>query len=292
MEVWSRVHVVALAGEIARVVEPTYRLKADKVVVLRPPEARLAEFEREMLADLEDRERLSVDQREVSLSKLERVRDAFESAIDDHPGDDVYVNVSGGGHVAGIAGAMAARRTEATPFLVDHSPEDTEDERQASTEDASGSPESVPVIDIDGPSDEQLEILSYLHGTNGATKKELVAHAERIELPLIANTTVDTRTETYRLLESHIVDPLADAGYVSVVKAGRRVYIDRDGIEALAEFPLGPDPDEATADEDAVVSSDQARWMWESGRDERRNWMWDSGGTTRLHSAPRRHYLE
>ena len=96
-----------------------------------------------------------------------------------------------------------------------------------------------------------------LYGADGATKKELIEFAQDEELPFIANTKANSDEGLYRLLESHIIEPLTDGGYVRVEKAGRKkeVSIEQRGIDALAAFPLDAETLE-TVEEEAVYGRD------------------------------------
>ena len=247
MEVTDRVHVVAQGWEVARVVEPIFDLKADKVVMLFGEDVLpdgVPDFEREMLDDLEATERLELELREADLYDLDSAVQAFSQAVKDHEGDDVYINVSTGSQVASIAGMMAAQTSDATPFYVRSSTADVDTDAVWTPEEpvfpAAGDITELPVFELRGPSSEQLRILAYLFGAEGATKKELIEFAEDQELPFIATTEATSDEGRYRLLESHIVDPLTDGGYVRVEKTGRKkeVSIEQRGVDALAAFPL------------------------------------------------------
>jgi len=251
MEVTDRVHIVAQGWETARVVEPIYDLKADKVVMLfregvLPDD--VPDFEREMLDDLEATERLEIEIREADLYDLDSAVQAFSQAVKDHEGDDVYINVSTGSQIASIAGMMAAQTADATPFYVRSSTADLDAEEVRTPDEpmfpAAGEITELPVFELRGPSPEQLRMLAYLYGEDGATKKKLIEFAQAEALPFIADTEANSDEGLYRLLESHIIDPLTDGGYVRVEKAGRKkeVYLEQRGVDALAAFPL----DEAT----------------------------------------------
>ena len=260
MEVTDRVHIVAQGWETARVVEPIYDLKADKVVMLfregvLPDD--VPDFEREMLDDLEATERLEIEIREADLYDLDSAVQAFSQAVKDHEGDDVYINVSTGSQIASIAGMMAAQTADATPFYVRSRTADLDAEEVRTPDEpvfpAAGEITELPVFELRGPSPEQLRMLAYLYGENGATKKKLIEFAQAEALPFIADTEANSDEGLYRLLESHIIDPLTDGGYVRVEKAGRKkeVYLEQRGVDALAAFPLDSETLE-TVEGDAV----------------------------------------
>lgn len=252
MEVTDRVHVVAHGWEVARVVEPLYDLKADKVVLVVPEnEALLAAFEEEMLDELESMDRIEVETRTANLYDLDSALQVFTQAVKDHEGDDVYINVSTGSKLAAIAGMMATQTSEATPFYVRPTLSDPDDEALETPDEplipGAGATTELPVFELQGPTSEQLQILGFLHGKDGVTKKELIQYAEAQELPFIATTESKSEEGRYRLLESHVINPLTENEYISVEKVGRekQVFLEDRGVDALAAFPLESDTLEA-----------------------------------------------
>jgi len=260
MEVTDRVHVVSHGWEIARVVDPLYELKADKIVLVLPHnEAFIADFEYEMIEELEANDRIEVETRTANLYDLDSTLQTFTQAVKDHEDDEVYINVSTGTQIAAIAGMMAAQTSDATPFYVQITP-DNPDEGEVWTPDepifsTAGEITELPVFELQGPSAEQLQILGFLHGNDGVTKKALIEHAEEEELPFIMNTKAKSDEGRYRVLDSHIITPLTENDYIVVEKAGRekQVSITQRGIDALAAFPLDSETMEAVesgADQD------------------------------------------
>jgi hypothetical protein len=265
MEVTDRVHVAAHGWEVARLVEPLFELKADKLVLICPmDDAYLAAFEHDMIADLEAMERLELELRRADFYDLDSSVQAFTQAVKDHEGDEVYINISTGTNVAAIAGMMAAQTSDATPYYV--TPTLTHEQDIDESEDVwtpeepifenAGEISELPVFELQGPSSEQLQVMGFLLGKEGVTKKELIRFAESEELPFIATTEAKTDEGRYRLLESHIIDPLTDGGYVRVEKAGRKknVFLEQRGVDALAAFPLDDDTVETveTAESDGI----------------------------------------
>ena len=265
MEVTDRVHVAAHGWEVARLVEPLFELKADKLVLICPmDDAYLAAFEHDMIADLEAMERLELELRRADFYDLDSSVQAFTQAVKDHEGDEVYINISTGTNVAAIAGMMAAQTSDATPYYV--TPTLTHEQDIDESEDVwtpeepifenAGEISELPVFELQGPSSEQLQVMGFLLGKEGVTKKELIRFAESEELPFIATTEAKTDEGRYRLLESHIIDPLTEGGYVRVEKAGRKknVFLEQRGVDALAAFPLDDDTVETveTAESDGI----------------------------------------
>jgi len=185
-------------------------------------------------------DRLELELREANLYDLDSALQTFSQAVKDHEDDDVFINVSTGSSIAGIAGMMAAQTADATPFYVQPGFEEDIMVPDEPVIPEAGDIMELPVFELEGPSQEQLRVLGYLHSTDGVTKKDLIKFAESEELPFIADTEAKSDEGRYRLLESHIIDPLTNGGYVRVEKAGRKkeVYLEQRGVDALAAFPL------------------------------------------------------
>jgi hypothetical protein len=100
-----------------------------------------------------------------------------------------------------------------------------------------------------------LRVLGYLQGNDGATKKDLIRFAEDEELPFIADTEAESDEGRYRLLESHIIDPLTNGEYIRVERVGRQkeVHLEQRGVDALAAFPLDDETEERLLAEDGNV---------------------------------------
>lgn len=241
MEVTNRVHVVAHGWEVARVVEPLFELKADKVVLVVPSEeSLLAEFEREMIADLESMDRLDVELRPADRYDLDSALQVFTQAVKDHEDDEVFINVSTGSSIAIIAGMMATQTSDAKAFFVEPEFPGTRSTPEQPLFEAAGDISELRVFKLQGPSSEQLRVLAKLHGTDGLTKKELIAFTQAKELPFIANTEAKSDEGLYRLLDTHIIEPLSQGNYIRVEKVGRNkeIHLTQRGKDTLAAFPL------------------------------------------------------
>jgi len=244
MDVPNRVQIAPLGYEYARVLEPIYHYKADKVVLLRhlSEEDHEAEFQRELVQTLRENERIELETRECDLFDIDSAVEAFVSAIERYESDDVLVNVATGSKLTAIAGMMACQSTSATPFYVSPQFHNSDEAREAPQEplvDSVGEMFDLPVFQLEGPSSDQLSILAYLREDDGATKKELIQHARGHSLSFITNSKSKSEEGLYRLLETHIIAPLTDSDYVHIEKDGRkkRVYLNERGRDALRVFP-------------------------------------------------------
>jgi len=246
LKVTDRVHLAPLGWEVSRIVDPAETLKADKLVLLAPEdEACVADFGGDLVEELAANDRPDLETRLADMHDLNRLLQVITVTIKDHETDDVYINVSTGTKLAAIAGMMAAQTTDATPFYVQpHSEEGDRIELQVPEEPlfpAAGEVSELPVFQRWEPSEEQYRLMDYLGGRDGVTKKEVIHYAESARLPFVENTEAKSDEARYRLLDSHIVEPLTERGYITVEKRGRKreIHLEERGRKALAAFPEG-----------------------------------------------------
>lgn len=243
MNIVNRVQIVPLGYEKQRVLEPIYRFKADRVVLIRQIEEQdyEASFQREVVDELESNRSIDLEVRECNLFDLDDAIESVVDAIRDYADDEVFVNVSTGSKITAIAAMIACQTTDATPFYVE--PEyRTDGKREAPEEplvDDIGAIYDLPAFPLQGPTPQQREMLAYLAENDGATKKELIEVAQRRELPFIAESESKSDEGRYRLLETHIIDPLEDDDCIRVEKVGREkhVFLEEKGRDVLRTFP-------------------------------------------------------
>jgi len=98
----------------------------------------------------------------------------------------------------------------------------------------------LPVFPLSGPQDQQLKILHYLNGQEKATKKDLIEFGRKEELPFITESSSKSEEGLYRRLESHIISPLEEEGYLNVTKSGRQKHVSltEGGANILRAFPV------------------------------------------------------
>jgi hypothetical protein len=236
MEVAERVHLIPVGYENDRIVLPAVELRADRVVLLR-------------YEDETDHP-----------SYVETVRGRFDEAGIDHetvPCDvfdfydsigtvaelatrfadhEVYVNLASGSKVTAIGGMIACMATGATPYYV-------RAQRYAAETDgdvAEGIREitELPTYPMQSPEPQHVAVMDHLDAEDGARKRDLIDFGKSEGLPFIADRDAANRKSEYRLLDSHVLGPLADTGYVALETVGRstRVSLTESGRNTLRAF--------------------------------------------------------
>lgn len=249
-----RVHVVPLGYEHDRIVEPIRRTGADVVYLLADDPDRTADRGQvdftAVRAGVADGpvawDRRSDYQRDAraALTELAAVRDVpvrFGDTYDvlgvvttiaaahgvgrpdGATGDRLFVNVSTGPAVAVVGAAIACMAVGARPYAV----EPATHRHDLDAEPLTAGVERVtdlPIYPIDAPSRDQVAVLGYLHDRASddrtTDKWNVITWADDRGLEFLHDVG-DSRTAKYRALESRVLDPLRDQGYVSLVSVGR-----------------------------------------------------------------------
>ncbi|MDJ1431412.1 DUF6293 family protein [Halostagnicola sp. A-GB9-2] len=231
----SRVHVVPIGFEYARLKEPIIRWNADIVVPVEYPgsDHEIA-FIQAFLEELAENDRLEVDRRTCDIFDLYDTLGTISKAITDYSEQEVFVNLSGGSKITAVAGMIACMATGARPIYARPSYEpEAEKFPDEPLHDEVDEIFELPQYPIDRPSDVHLAFLEYIdtnttEDTNGryrgVNKGELIEFALAHEFPFIAESEATTRKGYYRLLDRHVVDPLLEQKYIALEKIGRKKY--------------------------------------------------------------------
>ena len=231
----DRVHIMPVGYEEDRVYKTAEKLKADEVILLQniDDSEEGEEHFKNAKQGLEDRG-YSPRIEACDIFELYDALGAIASLIDEYREDEVYVNIATGSKVTAIAGMIAAMTTDATAYYVK-----AEQYREGEVPKGVANIEELPRYPIDAPDMEELAVLSYLDetGNKRITKSDLIEFAEHEELPFIANRDI-TKKGKYGLLDTHIIEPLQNDGYLTVSKDGRNrvVSITEAGEDLLQAF--------------------------------------------------------
>lgn len=236
LNVPNRVHIIPVGYEYKRIVRPAEEFRADRVVLLGHEEDKEGdkgeEHLRDVVAALENQD-IEIEPRECNIFNLYSSMGAIAEAISEHEGDEVYVNVSTGSKVTAIASMIASMVLECTPYYVrakDY--ENDPDDIRRVTE--------LPTYPIDAPDSEQVDVLhfidKYSKQEGPPTKGDVIHFSEHLNLEYISRNVAGKGK--YRLLDTHIVEPLKGRGYIAESKAGRNkiLTLTEEGQAALEAF--------------------------------------------------------
>ncbi|ELY89566.1 hypothetical protein C483_13608 [Natrialba hulunbeirensis JCM 10989] len=189
------------------------------------------------------------------LTDVYAVLGAVTTIASKHADDDVSVNVSGGGTIAAIGATMACMdvSTDARAFYV---------EPESYAHDGTTEPSSTGIDEIDGlptypldsPTADQVAIMGFLRDptswdgyhddrTAPPKKKDLIEFARDRGLSFMADRqSPDERAGedkgAFRVLDTHVLNPLEADGYVTIESVGRRrvVSLTEQGDNAYRAF--------------------------------------------------------
>ncbi|WP_265110364.1 DUF6293 family protein [Halosolutus halophilus] len=264
MDVVKRVHIVPVGYEFDRILEPIRDQRADLVYLLegdsadgatdddRRDEVGSGATERSATATADYHDELRTELEsivpevrtwECDLTDVYAVLGEVTTIADEHADDQVYVNVSGAGTISAIGATIACMdvSTDAHAYYVEPS---------AYAHDGTSEPisfgvdeiEEVPTYPIESPTPDQVAIMEFLsepaawdgfHDDRTAPpkKKDLIEYARDHELSFMADRrSPDERSGedkgAFRVLDTHVLEPLAEDGYVTIESVGRRRVVE------------------------------------------------------------------
>ena len=246
-----RVHVAPLGHERDRIVEPLRRYGADVVYLLADAPARDAArgtVDFEAAAAGPDGSRVEVDgltdsQRDAWAAAAEfasvralpvELADVYDvlgvtttiaakHGAGEPAGDRLFANVSTGPRIAAVGVAIACMIVGARPYSVE--PEThRHDVREEPLTAGVAETVDLPIYPMDAPTTDQVAVLGRLHERDDdhltTDKWNLIEWARERDLSFLRKAG-ESRTAKYRALETHVLDPLLDRGYVELEDVGR-----------------------------------------------------------------------
>ncbi|MFC3957322.1 DUF6293 family protein [Halovivax cerinus] len=236
MDVTQRVHIAPVSAEYDRVRCPIEEQRADVVYLLvhDDPDA-VPPYVDDLRAELDEGvQELTVV--ETDFSDVYSVLGDVTTIAASHDGDDVYVNVSGAGTIPAIGATIACMdvSTDATAYYV--TPESyTHDGHDHPITSGMESTTPIPTYPIDSPTPDQIAIMAFLADpaavderfeTTRPKKSDLIEFARDEGLSFIADRNPSTDKGAFRVLDTHVVGPLVEDGYVTVERVGRRRLVE------------------------------------------------------------------
>jgi hypothetical protein len=138
-------------------------------------------------------------------------------------GDRLFGNVSTGPRIAAVGVALACMIVGARPYSVE--PErHRHDRREEPLTEGVERTVDLPIYPMDAPTTDQVAVLGRLHdraeGNLTTDKWNLIEWARERELSFLREAG-ESRTAKYRALETHVLSPLRERGYVELEDIGR-----------------------------------------------------------------------
>ena len=256
LQVPNRVHIMPVGYEYERIVQPAEKFRADIVVLIGHDEDTEGSVGDEHLEDAIDAlENLGIDieARECNIFDLYSSMGAIAELIAEHEDNEVFVNVSTGSKVTAIAGMIASMVLDSTPYYVrakdyEKDPGDIEEYTE------------LPTYPIDAPDAEQVDVLKFIDRFSKQqgppTKGDVIHFSEQSNLEYVSRNVAGKGK--YRLLDTHIVEPLKERGYIQETKQGRNkiLSLTDDGRAALEAFQWLVDKEIDWSELDEMLKND------------------------------------
>lgn len=274
MNVVKRVHIVPLGHEFDRILEPIRAQRADLVYLLEDDrtdgsgnstdgDPTVADYHDDLRTELESVVP-DVRTRACDLGDVYAVLGEVTTIAAEHAEDNVSVNVSGAGTIAAIGATIACMdvSTDAQAYYVEPAAYEHDGEREPISTGVDEI-ERLPTYPIDSPTPDQVAIMGFLadpdawdgyHETRTAPpkKKDLIEYARDRGLSFMADRRPPEERGgedkgAFRVLDTHVLDPLEADGYVTIESVGRRrvVELTEQGENAYRAFKHKLADDEA-----------------------------------------------
>lgn len=245
----DRTHIMPMGFEEDRIIKPTRKFKADKLVIIRHENDDTTDDSKERFE--EHLENVKKDLSTIGVTPEMKKCDIFDvydslraisESINEHKNDHVYVNLSAGSKITAIAGMIACMCSDTEPYYA------------RATDYTGKSPSKIseinalPKYKIDPPTSDQIEILDHLDKTGPLTKKDLIKFGEASDLDFLSDFNGKEKGK-YRRLQSRIIAPLGESEYITVQRSGREriVKMTRAGNNARKAFQhlaaIEPEPE-------------------------------------------------
>jgi len=252
MDVPDRIHISPLGYEHDRVVKPAVDYKADCVYLLEHDESdsEKPDYHATLKEELRDTG-ITVRPVQCDIFDLYTVLGKVAEIITAHKNDEVYVNLSTGSKISAIGGMIACMVTResvnVTPYYVraeGYTPDD-EDKEETPVSFGMAAISELPTYPIQGPSQEEITILQSIVEEQPITKKQLIRHARQVVDRFRRNADEkdiqiddDPHMGEYRLLDTHILNPLVERECIEIAEVGRskEITITDEGRNTLRAF--------------------------------------------------------
>jgi len=237
----DRIHIAPLGYEDDRVVKPAITTKADRVYLLEhdEPEDEKPDYHATLKEELRDNG-MAVHSVDCNIFDLYAVLGAVAEIITSHRDDEVFVNISTGSKISAIGGMIACMVTResgnVTPYYVRAEGYTSDDEAEDDLPVSFGmaAMAELPTYPIDGPSPQEIAMLQYIADEEPVAKKQLIRRAREVVDRFRRNAEdkeieqdSDPHMGEYRLLDTHILDPLTERECIEVDEVGRSKEIGR-----------------------------------------------------------------
>lgn len=236
----DRVHVVPLGHEFERVIVPARRIGADRVYLVTheadDPDEQPSYYE-DIYDELTEAGIDIDDSHSCDIFDLYDTLGTIAALVDRNREHEMYVNLASGTKVTAIAGMIACMVTgDAEPIYV-HASEHGHGTDRPVAENVTGI-SRLPRYPIQAPSNNSLELLAFIAEEGPVTKQACIEFAITAGLDPLAEHDADDTRGLYRLLDSHLLNPLREDGYVETHKQGRTKLVEatEEGRNTLEGF--------------------------------------------------------
>lgn len=208
-----RIHIAPQGFEDERIYKPAIEHKADKVVLLVTDDDTQSNECQERVENALEEEGIDCENRECNIFDPNKSLQTISNVINEHPDDDVKVNISTGSKITAIGGMFACMMTGATPYYV--RAEDYGDEPVSK---GMKKTIQVPTYPIDPPKERYVEVLSYLQKMAEDGEEVNISNVndfvQEQDMDIVEDIDRQDDTNIYDIINREIIDPLVNRNYI------------------------------------------------------------------------------
>lgn len=225
------IHLAPVGYEVDRVCGPIIESDGDHVVLFRHEEQtekgeKCMQLVTERLSDNE----IDHEIQETHFFELYKYLGDIREQIDQHEGEDIFVNISTGSKITAVAGMMACMATGTQPYYV----RAQEYKGEVITEERG---ETIPLsaYPVGLPDKQYLKVLEFLCTDETVYKKDIIEYVDDEDLPLLSGYSRNQLKNDYKPVNEEIIEPLEKRGFIEIhrYKQGKKVELTEDGQKTL-----------------------------------------------------------
>lgn len=230
LDIPKQIHLVPLGYEKDRIIEPVLETEPDEVILLEPdPDAEdivQPTYHEAVRTQIQDAG-IEIETMECDIFNLYSSLGTIAELANEFRAHNVLVNLASGSKVTAIGGMIACMATGAIPYYV--RAEDYAGGKENPVAKGAKPAERLPKYHIEEPEVQEIAMLDYIAENEPVTKQSLIRYGKAEELPFIARYDTDgvqnPERGYYRRLNTQIIDPLLDRGFIDVEKHSKYQYV-------------------------------------------------------------------
>lgn len=210
----QRIHVAPQGYEEERIYRPAIKYDADKVILLVTEGDEQADECQQNVEEKLESAGIEHETKQCDIFDQDESVQTISGIIQQHSGDDVFVNISTGSKITAITGMLACMLTDGVPYYV-------KAEHYGDEPVSKGIDETIelPAYPIDAPKQDFVQVLSYLEDKDEdeeVVMQDLNQYINEENLEIVSDRDREDGSNIYDVVGPEIIEPLQDRSLINV----------------------------------------------------------------------------